>query len=89
MLRAVFKNCRKKNNTKVIASADHKRSKQRDEHFRIPRITCNLFKARENSRAQGLVGFDSDWLKNWCKIFKVIANRNNRVITFDSSKLFY
>lgn len=61
-------------------------SKQRDEHFRIPRIACNLFKARENSRAQGVVGFDSDWLKNWCKICKFITNRNNRnhVITIDS-----
>ena len=50
--------------------------------------TCNLLKAREESRVCGVIGFGlaSHWLKNWCKSFKPIAKRSNRnhVITFDS-----
>ena len=47
-------------------------------------ITCNLLKSREKSRVQSAIGFTSHWLKNWCKIFKPITKRRNRVITFDS-----
>ena len=50
--------------------------------------TWNLLKARGKSREQGAIGFgfSSHWLKNRCKIFKPITERNNRnrVITFDS-----
>ena len=50
--------------------------------------TCNSLEAREKSRVQGPIGFgfDSHWLKNWRKSFKLIAKRSNRnhLITFDS-----
>ena len=49
-------------------------------------ITCNLLKARENSRLQGAFGFASHWLKNWREIFKAITKRSsrNRIIPFES-----
>ena len=53
-------------------------------------IACNLFKAREKSRAQGAAGFGfasaSHWLKRWGEIFKPITKPRNRdrVMTFDS-----
>ena len=51
-------------------------------------ITCNLPKAWEKSRVQGVVcfGFASNWLKNWCETFEPITKRSNHnhVITFDS-----
>ena len=50
--------------------------------------TCNLLKAREESRVHGAIGFGfaSNWLKNWHETFKPITKRSNRnrVITFDS-----
>ena len=30
-------------------------------------ITCNLLKARENSRVQGVIGFGFDFASNWLK----------------------
>ena len=51
-------------------------------------ITCDLLKAREKSRVQGVIdfGFASNWLKNLHKTFKPITkcSNHNRVITFDS-----
>ena len=51
-------------------------------------ITCNSPEAPEKSCIHGAIGFgfDSHWLKNWCKSFKPITKRRNRnhIITFDS-----
>ena len=51
-------------------------------------ITCNMLKAREKSRVQGVIGFGfaSRWLKNWRDSFKPITqhSNSNHVITFDS-----
>ena len=50
-------------------------------------ITCNLLKARENSRVQGAIGFGfaSNRLKNRREIFKPITKRDdrNRVTAID------
>ena len=50
-------------------------------------VTWNFLKAREKSREQLAISFSfaSNWLKNWCKIFKPITKRSNRngVNTFD------
>ena len=38
----------------------------------FPAITCNLLKAWEKLRVQGVIGFGfaSHWLKEWRRIFK-------------------
>lgn len=51
-------------------------------------ITCNLLKAQEKSRAQGVIGFGfaSHWSENLREIFYLITNQSNRNrgIAFDS-----
>ena len=50
-------------------------------------ITCNSLKAREKSRVHGVIGFASQWLKNWRKSFEPItksSNYCNDAITFNS-----
>ena len=51
-------------------------------------ITCNLPKARDKSRVQGVIGFGfaSHWLRNSRAIFKPITNHgnHNHAIIFDS-----
>ena len=51
-------------------------------------ITRNLFKAREKSSVQGVIGFvfASHWLKNWREFFTAIKKRgnHNRIISFHS-----
>lgn len=42
-------------------------------------ISCNLLKAREKWREQGVIGFDfaCHWLKNWREILKPVTKRSN------------
>ena len=49
-------------------------------------ITCNSLKAREKSRVHGVIGYASQWLKNWRDSFKPITKHSNRnhIITFDN-----
>ena len=45
--------------------------------------TCELLKARENSRVHSAIGFGFvfHWLKNWREIFKPITKCRNCIIT--------
>ena len=55
---------------------------------KLQAITGTLFKAWENSRVKGAIGFDfaSHRLKNWCEIFRPTTKRSNRkrIITLHS-----